>query len=110
MACTVGTNLSGQGGIVSISGLRVAGRVTEVTINSVTWTPLPAVAFANRNALGIQNISAVEIKLQYDNTVGSYTGIVIPSGAERFYDITDEIVIYAKSQAGSPVIVIEEIS
>ena len=110
MACTVGTNLSGQGGIVSVSGLRVAGRITEVPINSLTWTALPASPFANRNAISIQNISAVELKLQYDNTVATYTGVVVPSGAERFYDITERILIYAKSQAGSPVIIVEEIS
>lgn len=87
--------------------------MTEVTLSAVTWTALPVTPLEGRNAICIQNPSAVEIKLNYDFTdplPGSYTGIVIPSGAERFYDITDAIVIYAKSQSGAPLIYVEEIS
>lgn len=92
------------------SGLTIGGLITEVTLNTATWTALPATALADRNAIAIQNISAVEIKLQYDNTVATYKGVVVPAGSERQYDITDEIVIYAKSQAGNPIIIVEEIA
>lgn len=93
----------------NFSGLKTGGLVTEVTLSSVAWTALPATALVNRNAMCIQNISAVEIKLNYA-TPGGYTGVVVPTGTERFYDITDSIVIYARAQAGSPVIVVEEIA
>jgi hypothetical protein len=36
--------------------------------------------------------------------------VVIPSGGERFYDITDSVLIYAKASSGTPVIGVEEIS
>lgn len=97
----------------SFSGLRVGGKVTEVTLSAASWTALPAAALSGRNAISIQNISAVDIKLNYILTgplPGTYTGVTVPSGAERFYDLTDTIVIYAKAKAGSPIVVIEEIS
>lgn len=97
-------------GVVSPSGLRNGGLITSVTLSSATWTALPPTALAGRNAICIQNISAVEIRLQYDNTVVGYEGVSIASGAERFYDVTDSIILYAKASAGSPVITIEEIS
>lgn len=97
-------------GVVSPSGLRNGGLITPVTLNAATWTALPPSALPGRNAICIQNISAVEIRLQYDNTVVGYVGITIASGSERFYDITDSILLYAKSSAGTPVIMIEEIS
>jgi hypothetical protein len=100
-------------GTFSVTGLQNGGKVTEVTLSAASWTALPPTALSGRNAICIQNISAVEIKLNYDYTAAlpaGYTGVVIPSGAERFYDVGDTIVIYAKAQAGSPIIVVEEIS
>lgn len=100
-------------GTFSPTGLQNGGKVTEVTLSSASWTALPPIALTGRNAICIQNISAVEIKLNYDFTAAlpaTYTGVVIPSGGERFYDITDSIVIYAKALSGSPIIVVEEIS
>lgn len=97
-------------GVVSPSGLRNGGLITSVTLNALTWTALPPTALTGRNAICIQNISAVEIRLQYDNSVVGYEGVTIASGAERFYDITDTIILYAKASAGTPVIVVEEIS
>ena len=94
----------------SPGGLRNAGRVTEVTINNNTWTALPATPIALRNAISIQNISGQEIKVNYDPTVSGYVGIVIATGNERFYDITDAIPIYAKSSASSCSLNIEELS
>jgi hypothetical protein len=97
-------------GTLNPSGLKDGGRVTEVTINSTAWTALPVNALNNRNALAIQNRSGIEIKINYDNTVSGYEGMVIDNGGERFYDITDAIVIYAKAQSGTPTINIEELS
>lgn len=97
-------------GVVTPSGLRNSGLITQVSLTSGAWTPLPAVALPGRNAICIQNISAVEIRLQYDSTVVGYVGVTIASGSERFYDITDSIPLYAKASAGTPVVVVEEIS
>lgn len=97
-------------GTFRLSGLTVGGKITEVTLAAGVWTPLPATALENRNALGVQNQSATEIKLNYDPLTPGYTGILVASGAERYYDITDSIILYAKPIAGSPTIVVEELA
>lgn len=97
-------------GGVTTSGLNTGGKITEVVLDSTNWTPLPATPLANRNAICIQNRSLIEIKMNYDNTVPTYTGVVIVSNGERFYDITDQIIVYAKATSGTPTIIVEEIA
>jgi hypothetical protein len=97
-------------GEIKTTGLSVAGRVTEVALNAVTWTALPPTPLDGRNAISIQNLSGTQIKINYDPTIATYTGVVMNNEAERFYDITDSIIIYAKAQAGTPTITIEELS
>lgn len=92
------------------SGLSVAGKVTEVTIDNTTWTALPATALLNRNAIAVQNRTGQEIKINYDPLTVGYVGIVIDDKSERFYDITDEIIIYAKSKTSSCVVFVEELA
>ena len=103
---TTGT-LTGE---IRPSGLNNAGRVTEVTINSATWTALPPTALTDRNAIAIQNVSAQDIKVNFDTGVAGFVGMLIASGSERTYDITDQILIYAKCTTGTVVINVEEIS
>lgn len=102
-----GTNFSGS---FSISGLKIGGRVTEVTLNPTTWTPLPATPLANRNAINIQNVAGEEIKLNYTSGQAGYVGIVVGSGSERSYDIQDDIVLFAKSISSVVTINVEEIA
>jgi len=92
------------------SGLNIAGKITETTINSTSWSPLPATTLTDRNAISIQNVSGVEIKINYDNTVTGYVGMVIANNSERYIDVGDNIIIYAKSASGTPTLNIEEIS
>jgi hypothetical protein len=94
----------------AFTGLRTGGRVTEVVLSSSAWTPLPATALSARNAIAVQNFSNSEIKLNYDDSVVGYVGVVVGIGAERFYDITDTIVVYARAQSGTPTIIVEEIA
>jgi hypothetical protein len=42
-------------GTFTPSGLKVAGRISEVALNAVTWTALPATALTARNAIRVQN-------------------------------------------------------
>ena len=95
---------------VTQHGLHIAGRITEIVLNAVTWVALPTVPLAQRNAISIQNMSGIEVKVQFDNTVVGYTGIYLPDGYERTYDITEAIPIYAKASAGTPTVVIEELA
>lgn len=100
-------------GSFSPSGLKNGGLHQEITINETTWTQLPAAALTARNQINIQNFSGSEIKINLDNGVGGYIGMRIPNNTERFYQITDAIALYAKSEPGSGssvVIDIEEIS
>ena len=103
-----GSNFSGT---FTVSGLSVGGRVTEVALNAITWTALPATPLANRNAMAIQNESGIDIKLNYSSGVSGYVGVTV-SGAngERQYDISDEIILYGKSASGTPTITVEELA
>ena len=92
------------------AGLTVGGLITQVPVNSTTWTALPPTALLNRNALSIQNISGTDIKINYNNATVGYVGVTIASGSERFYSITDTIIIYAKSSSGTPTIQTEELA
>lgn len=102
-----GTNFSGT---FSVSGLKNGGKVTEVSIDELGWTLLPATALSNRNAMAIQNYSGQDIKLNYNNTEPGYVGVILKDGNERFYDISDNIQIWAKSSSSSCVIIVEELS
>lgn len=102
-----GTNFSGS---FSISGLKIGGRVTEVTLNNLTWTALPATPLAQRNAINVQNVSGEEIKLNYNPGQAGYVGVVVGSGSERSYDIQDDIILYAKSISSVVTINVEEIA
>lgn len=97
-------------GEISPSGLKNAGRVTVVPINDQNWTALAPTPLANRNAIGIQNSSAQDIKVNFDNTVVGFVGMTVASESERTYDITDAIIIYAKCETGTVEINVEEIS
>ncbi len=105
----VAVNILGSG-TFRPSGLNNGGKITVVTINNTTWTALPVTALADRNALSIQNDSTQNIKINYDNGVSGYVGITIFPNGERFYDITDDIIIYAKSETSSCEINVEELS
>jgi hypothetical protein len=106
-----GNSINGEiSGTFRPGGLTIGGKISLVTINSTTWTPLPATPLAQRNALVIQNVSGTEIKIQYDNTVVGYIGVTVMSGNERSYSITDQIIIYAKALSGTPTIQTEEIA
>lgn len=97
-------------GEFTATGLRKGGKLTKVTLNALTWTALPPVPLVERNALSIQNTSVTQIVLDYLDTNPAYEGVIVNSSAERFYSITDQIIIYAKAQAGTPTIMIEEIA
>lgn len=99
-------------GTLKVSGLTIGGRVSVVTIDDTNWTALPLLPLDNRNAIGIQNSSGFEIKLQYDASTVGYIGVKMGIEAERYYDITESIPIYAKAApgTGSVTVVIEEIA
>lgn len=97
-------------GSVQIKGLSIAGRISIVSIDNLTWTALPAAALTNRNGMSIQNIANQNIKLQYDPLTVGWIGVQMVPGSERFYDIQQTIIIYAKSQTSAVDILVEELS
>jgi hypothetical protein len=94
------------------SGLKNAGRHSEVTVNDSSWTALPSTALSDRNAIAIQNNSTTSnVKINYVNSIGTYTGMTIrKNGGERQYDIKDTITLYAKAETGNVTLDIEELS
>jgi hypothetical protein len=98
-------------GTFTPSGLRIAGRVTEVLLSTTEWTALPPGGpLADRNAINIQNYSGDEIRLNYSNTIPGFTGIILNDQSERAIDVKDTIQIYAKARIGGSVIIVDEIS
>lgn len=92
------------------SGLKNGGKVTVVTIDDLSWTMLPPTALTNRNQINIQNFSNFEIKVNFADFAtlpAGYEGMRVPNNTERFYQITDQIAIYAKAESGSGSIQIE---
>lgn len=103
-----GENFSGN---FSVSGLKTGGLHTVVTLNSTTWTALPATPLADRNAISIQNESATAVKLNFNGAAAGFIGTTIfPNGGERQYDIKDDILVYGKCQSGSVQVTVEEIA
>lgn len=97
-------------GSLTPSGLNIGGKVTEVTLNAVTWTALPPTAQEQRNALSVQNTSNINIKVNYSSSIVGYVGMLVAIGAERQYDITDTIILYGKSESGTPTVNVEELA
>jgi len=98
-------------GTFTPSGLRIAGRVTEVLLSTTEWTALPPGGPLNdRNAINIQNYSGDEIRLNYSNTIPGFTGIILNDQSERAIDVKDTIQIYAKARIGGSIIIVDEIS
>lgn len=100
-------------GSISPAGLSVAGRVSLVSVNESTWTPVPATPLVNRNGLSIQNFeTGANCLLNYDNAAPSTTGVNLVDNAERFYTITDTIIIYARVKPGGGTVnlICEELS
>lgn len=103
-----GENFSGE---FSVSGLKTGGLHTVVTLNPTTWTPLPATPLTGRNAISIQNTSAENVKVNFNGAASGFVGMTIfPNGGERQYDISDQILIYAKSETSVVNVTVEEIA
>jgi hypothetical protein len=98
--------LPGGGGVSS-------GLTTEVTtVNDTAWTALPPTPLLNRAGFSIQNQSGFQIKINFSQPAG-YVGVIIENAGERFYDINDSGVIYAKAIPGAGTIsgiIIEELA
>lgn len=98
-------------GTFTPSGLRIAGRVTEVLLSTTEWTALPPGGpLANRNAINIQNYSGDEVRLNYSSTIPGFTGVILNDQSERSLDIKDSINLYAKAKTGGSILIVEEIS
>lgn len=89
------------------------GKITVVALNDSSWTPLPAIALPGRKAMGVQNVSGFEMKLQYVVSPDpGYVGLKVAPGSERYYAYTDGIAVYGRLAPGSGTasIIIEELA
>lgn len=92
------------------SGLKNAGRVTVVQVNSSTWTALPLVPLTDRNAMSVQNESDIKVKINYSDSVSGFEGMTIYGSGERYYDVKDTITLYGKCETGTVDLNVEELS
>jgi hypothetical protein len=95
---------------ITIGTVNTSGKITAVNIDNTTWTPIPTTPLSGRKSICIQNLSGQNIKIQYDPLTIGYVGILIPDTMQRMYDIGANIILYAKSETGSAVIITEELS
>ena len=101
-----------KSGIVNAlpSGLTIGGKITEVTLNSTTWTALPATALVDRNGMGFQNDNGIKIKVGFDNTEPGFVGWSVNANGEFFIDVSDSIISYAKAESGAPTLTVMEVA
>jgi hypothetical protein len=92
------------------TGLKLGGRVTEVAMSASSWIALPPTQLEHRRQINIQNLSELDIKINYDPLIVGYVGVTIPAGGERQYLLEQNVIIYAKSISGNPTISIEELA
>lgn len=93
------------------AGLSTRGRITEVIINSETWTQVPVVGEPGRSVVAIQNQSSeLLVKLNYSDDIDGFVGAaILPNYGERQYVVTDGIVHFAKCSSGTMVLIVEEL-
>lgn len=98
-------------GSVSFQGLSTEGRVTLVSLNAATWTPLPATALNNRNSIAIQNQTGngTAVLINYSPTAPA-EGIRIEDGGFRSMAIREAIPIYGRMASGTGVVAVEELA
>ena len=109
VAIKEGTGISGD---FTPGGLRNAGLYTAVSIPDNAWVAIPSTALTDRNQINIQNFTGFEMKVNHSGTGGyADNGMRIPSGTERFYQITEGIAVYARMApgAGTQTIDVEEL-
>lgn len=100
-----------NGNVSTLSNVMRSGLVTEVTLNSVTWTPLPASIKSGRKVLSIQNESNFEMKVNHEDPgSGVYVGMVVPPQDERIYTMESPGTLYGLAKSGTPKINVEELS
>jgi len=89
-------------GTFTPGGLQAEGKYTAVDIDDTSWTVIPTVAQTDRNQINIQNFTGFEVKINHTGA-GAYVnnGMRIPDQSERFYQITDALVVYARAASGS---------
>lgn len=58
----------------------------------------------------VQNPSSGTLKINYDDTVPGFVGMIIGPQGETYWDITDDIIIYAKCATGTITVNVEELS
>jgi hypothetical protein len=86
------------------------GRITLVTLTNAAWTAIPAVAVANRQGLGIQNLAGNSVRLNWTNTAPAGEGILLGDGSERYYSVKASATLYGRfTTLASGVVTVEEL-
>jgi hypothetical protein len=87
-----------------------SGKITKVTLDNTSWTAIPTSAAANRQGLGIQNLSGDNLLLNWSNTAPANEYIFVASGAERYYSAKTGAILYGRFQTiATGTIIVEEL-
>lgn len=104
-------------GSFSLTGLKTAGRITEVIVDDTGWVPLPATLdiLANTNSVEVQNNSGNGNTLLLNFVSGALIGNAtigrrVVDGGFKNYAIQPGIVIYGRMQVGTGLVTVEQLS
>ena len=104
----VGLDTTIAGGTISAvpSGLRTAVKITTMDITDAAADPLPAIPLVDRNSLSIHNKSATvtvyigNINVTADTVDGTTSGWELAPNSFLNFDITDDVILYARTPTG----------
>ena len=117
MSCTAtslpATTTTITGEVTSVSGGHKAGKETQMTIDDTQWWPIPATAMVGRAGVGMQNeetVASKKFRVNFDNTA-PFVGTIVYAYGERFYQIDESVIIYAKAFPGETILLnVEELA
>jgi len=99
-------------GTFTDTGLSIGGLLTVIALNPTTWTALPATPLANRNTLCLQNRSGEGMYINFitSDTGAAYKGWFVPNNGVQNLKITQDIILYGKSETSNVSILVKELA
>lgn len=94
--------LQSNGGklLLDIAGSSTLGDDGEVDLNATTWTAIPVSAANGQQSISLQNQSDSKMKFSFNQPDG-FVGYEVLPGNTVVYDITEDIIVYGKSESGT---------
>lgn len=107
-----GLDVSIAGGTATLEPVGfIAGKLSIVSVDNLTWTALPTVALADRQTLSIQNRTGQDLWVNWlaSDLDATTKGWLIPDQYERSYPVQDGAILYCKSTTSACDVLVEEL-